>query len=107
MESTLGSVIAGEDSLSGAKRELIEETGIEIINNQIVFLGAMTTKDWIVDTYIVKLDTPIYNLKLQDEEVINAKWVDIYVFEDMCSKQVIVPATINRFNLYRDKIILD
>lgn len=105
-ECTVGSVIAGEDSLSGAIRELIEETGIKIIDKQIVFLGAMTTQDWIVDTYIVKLDTPTYNLKLQDGEVINAKWVNIYEFEDMCSKQVIVPATINRFNLYRDKIII-
>jgi len=105
-ECTVGSVIAGEDSLSGAKRELIEETGIKIIDKQIVFLGTMTTKDWIIDTYIVKLDTPTYNLKLQDGEVINAKWIDIYEFEDMCSKQVIVPATINRLNLYRDKINL-
>lgn len=76
----------------------------ERAERKIVFLGAMTTKDWIIDTYIVKLDTPMYNLKLQDGEVINAKWVDIYEFEDMCSKQVIVPATIDRFNLYRDKI---
>jgi len=104
-ECTVGSVIAGEDSLSGAKRELIEETGIKIIDKQIVFLGTMTTKDWIIDTYIVKLDTPTYNLKLQDKEVINAKWVDIFEFEDMCSKQTIVPATINRFKLYRDKIM--
>jgi 8-oxo-dGTP diphosphatase len=103
-ESTVGSVIAGEDSLSCAKRELIEETGIKIIDKQIVFLGVVTAKDWIIDTYIVKLDTPTYNLKLQDGEVINAKWVDICEFEDMCFKQVIVPATINRFNLYSDKI---
>jgi 8-oxo-dGTP diphosphatase len=105
-ECTVGSVIAGEDSLSGAKRELIEETGIKIPDKQIVFLGSMTTKDWIIDTYIVKLDTPTYNLKLQDGEVINAKWVDICEFEDMCSKKAIVPATIDRYNLYRDKINL-
>lgn len=104
-ESTMGSVIAGEDSISGAKRELVEETGIKNIDKQIAFLGTITTKDWIVDSYIVKLDTPMYDLKLQDGEVINAKWADIYEFEDMCTEQVIVPATINRFNLYRDKLI--
>lgn len=104
-ESTVGSVIAGEDSLCGAKRELIEETGIKIIDNQIVFIGAMTTEDWIIDSYIVNLDTSEYNLKLQVGEVIDAKWVDINELEGMCSKQVIVPATVTRFNLYRDKII--
>lgn len=104
-ESTMGSVIAGEDSISGAKRELVEETGIKNIDKQIVFLGTITTKDWIVDSYIVKLDTPMYDLKLQDGEVINAKWADIYEFEDMCTEKVIVPATINRFNIYRDKLI--
>lgn len=81
-ESTVGSVVAGEDSLSGAKRELVEETGIKIIDKKIEFVGSMATTDWIIDTYIVKLDTPIYSLKLQDGEVINAKWVDIYEFED-------------------------
>jgi Isopentenyldiphosphate isomerase len=104
-ESTVGSVVAGEDSISGAKRELIEETGIKIMDKQIALLGAMATKDWIIDSYIVKLDTPTYNLKFQDGEVINAKWADIYEFEEMCSKQVVVPATIYRFSLYRDKLI--
>ena len=104
-ESTVGSVVAGEDSISGAKRELIEETGIKIMDKQIALLGVMTTKDWIIDSYIVKLDTPTYNLKLQDGEVINAKWADIFEFEEMYSKQVVVPATIYRFNLYRDKLI--
>lgn len=105
-ECTMGSVIAGEDSLSGAKRELIEETGINVKDEQIVLLGTMTYKDWIVDTYIVKLDTPSYDLKLQDEEVIDAKWVDTCEFEDMCSKKEIVSGTINRFNSYKDKINL-
>ncbi len=106
-ESTVGSVIAGENSFSGAKRELLEETGIKIVDKQIEFLGSMTTTDWIVDTYIVKLNMPTCNLKLQNGEVINAKWVDVYEFEEMCSKQVIVPATINRFNLYRNKIYMN
>ena len=103
-ESTLGSVIAGEDSLTGARRELVEETGIEIADEQITFLGAMTTKDWIVDTYIVTLDTPSYNVKFLDGEVVDAKWVDIHEFEGMCSVNVIVPATIDRFKLYRDRL---
>ncbi len=85
-------------------RELAEETGIRIADEQITFLGTMTTKDWIIDTYIVTLDTPSYNLIFQDGEVVNAKWVDIYEFEDMCSKNVIVPATIDRFKLYRDRL---
>lgn len=84
---------------------MLNETGIKIIDKQLVFLGAMTTIDWIIDTYIAKLETSAYNLKLQDGEVINAKWVDIYEFEDMCSNKVIVPGTINRFNLYRDRIL--
>jgi 8-oxo-dGTP diphosphatase len=105
-ESTVGSVIAGEESLSGAKRELFEETGIEIEDEQIVPLGTMITKDWILDIYLVKLDVPTYNLKLQDGEVMDAKWVDIYEFEEMCSKELVVPSTINRFSLYKDKMNL-
>jgi 8-oxo-dGTP pyrophosphatase MutT (NUDIX family) len=103
-EPTVGSVIAGEDSLSGAKRELLEETGIKIIDKQLEFLGSTTTADWIVDTYLVILNTPACNLELQSGEVTNAKWVDIFEFEDMRSEQVIVPSTLTRFDLYSDKI---
>ena len=104
-ECTGGSVIAGEDGFVGAKRELLEETGIKIIDEQIVFLGMFTYNDWITETYLVKIDIPIDNLKLQYEEVINAKWVDTNEFEDMCAKELIVPSTKYRFNFYRDKIL--
>ncbi|SCZ10847.1 NUDIX hydrolase [Alkaliphilus peptidifermentans] len=103
-ECSGGAVLAGEDSLTGAKRELYEETGLRIIDAQIEFLGTMINKDWITETYIVNLDALTYNLNLQDGEVINAKWVDIYEFRDMCARKVIVPATIQRFNLYKEKL---
>lgn len=103
-ECTMGSVIAGEDSLSGAKRELFEETGIKIKDSQINFIGTLSTNDWIVDTYIAKLNSLTYDLVLQDGEVIKAKWVDLQGFEDMCKEKIIVPNTINRFNSHRNKI---
>lgn len=103
-ECTGGSVVAGEDSVSGAKRELLEEIGIEIADNQIVLLGTSANRDWITDTYLVKLDISICELGLQPGEVIDAKWVDISEFEDMCSKKLIVPSVSNRFKSYMDKM---
>jgi 8-oxo-dGTP diphosphatase len=105
-ECTGGAVTAGEDSLIGAKRELFEEIGLEIIDDQVIFLGSMIYRDWFTESYLVKSDVSLSNLTLQDEEVINAKWVDIYEFKDMCSKDLIVPHTMNRFNLYKDKMDL-
>jgi 8-oxo-dGTP diphosphatase len=103
-ECTSGAVTAGEDSLVGAKRELLEEIGLEIIDAQMIFLGSLIYRDWFTETYLVKSDVSLSNLTLQDEEVINAKWVDIYEFKDMCSKELIVPHTINRFNFYKHKM---
>lgn len=105
-EVTGGSVIAGEDSHSGAKRELLEETGIGINDKQIAFLGTMTNKDWLTDTYLVNVDVPISQLKLQTDEVIDVKWVDVSEFEDMCCKKTIVPVIINQYNFHKDKMDL-
>lgn len=104
-EVTGGAVQSGEDSITGAKRELFEETGIDCGDDKLFLLGTLVKRDWIVDIYILKKNILIDKLKLQKEEVTDAKWVSIAEFEQMCSKNLIAPFTVNDFNLYRDKIL--
>lgn len=105
-ECTGGAVVAGEDSKDCSKRELNEEVGIEISKEQLSYLGTQRSKDWFTDSFLVKVDISINNLQLQADEVINAKWVGFDEFEDMCSKELIVPSTRERFYLYRDRLNL-
>ena len=75
-ECSGGGVIAGEECNEAAQRELREETGILMKPEQIHYLGTYTGSDWMMKTYICFLEDELYpELKLQKEEVVDAKWV--------------------------------
>ena len=77
-ECTGGSILKGETSIDGAVRELNEELGVNVDKNNAVLLG--TTKRYyvgcpdILDVWLFKSDVDVNDLKLQEEEVCDAKW---------------------------------
>jgi 8-oxo-dGTP diphosphatase len=105
-ECTGGCVIAGEDSITGAKRELFEEIGIEITQEPLRFLGTTIHKTWFTDTYLLEKDILLSNLKLQSKEVNDVKLVNINEFNAMCMKDLIVPVVLEQFIHYRNEIFL-
>lgn len=70
-----GSIIAGETSSQGAKRELFEELGIkyDIENMQPNFSISFT--DGFNDFYLIDYDTDASKLHVQKEEVQRAEWM--------------------------------
>ncbi len=77
-ECTGGSVVAGEDSLTGALREVQEELGI-VLSRADAQLLSQTRRDALQDFYDVWLfrtDVPPGQLALQQTEVVAAKWVN-------------------------------
>lgn len=77
-ECTGGCVVAGEDSLTGALREVQEELGIALWGADAQLLS-QTRRDALQDFYDVWLfrtDVPTERLVLQQTEVVAAKWVD-------------------------------
>lgn len=104
-ETPGGAVKAGEDSITGVKRELFEETGIDCSDDSLSLLGTVVKKDWIVDIYLLKKNILIDTLRLQSEEVTDAKWVNIAEFEEMCLKKSFSPHSEYDFNMYREIIL--
>lgn len=103
-ECTGGAALAGEESITAAMRELLEETGIEAKQEQLRFLGTTTHKTWFTDIYLLERDICISELKLQQGEVDDAKWVDVREFDHMCSNGLIVPVVIEQFGHFRNII---
>lgn len=76
-ECTGGAVISGESSLAGAVREIKEELGITVNTANATLLYSIRRED-IQDFYDVWLfyaDADISEMKLQETEVSNVKWV--------------------------------
>lgn len=77
-ECTGGSVLAGEDSLEGALREVKEELGIvlEPKDGKVIYQTRREDIQDFYDAWLFHHDAEIEDLQLQETEVIGAKWVD-------------------------------
>lgn len=101
-ECTGGSVTAGEDSLMGAVRELEEETGLLADPSVLQQIGTVKKSHYFLDSYIWKStkNLTLTDMKLQAGEVCGAKFVTLAEWEEMNSKQLVVPVVWERFKLY-------
>ena len=82
-ENTAGSILAGERSVEGAIRELSEETGIKVSEEELYFLGTVKEEAAFVDIYMVRKDVKREELVMQEGETVDAKWIDIEVLDKM------------------------
>lgn len=96
-ENTGGSVVSGEDTLTGAYRETLEETGLNIPKENFVLIDAFKRPrennheyNCHVDIFIVKSDADISEVKLQEGETCDAKWLDFESWKDGFIKGEIV-----------------
>ena len=70
---TGGSAIAGEDSLTAAKRELFEELGIKA---ELTLIKRIKKRNSLVDVYGCSVNVKTHELTLQKSEVQDARWVN-------------------------------
>ncbi len=101
-ECTGGSVLAGETSVEGALRELSEEVGVRAEKEQLLLIHAIRQKERFVDTYITRQTVTIKNITIQQEEVVDAKFVTFEQLLEMWKQGIVVPKS--RFLLYKDRI---
>lgn len=105
-EFTGGSVLAGEDSLTGARRELFEETGIRAEKDELVFLGTETGSASLHDLYYLVRDVELSELTLQPEEVCAAKWADEEEIAEMVRNGVFLDWVYERYKRLKGEIKL-
>ena len=102
-ECTEGSIVAGEDSVEGAVRELKEEIGLDFKIDEAKFFTSFVLdfSNTIIDSYVFKRDVDINDLVLQENEVSDAKIVDEKVYREMCRRDEIVESLRYFYDLYK------
>lgn len=90
--SSAGHLAAGEDSLTGAIREIKEELGVEISPSQFKLIGTRKKEDRPTpkflnnefnDVYLLRLSLDLDKITLQEDEVAEVKYVSIDQFRNM------------------------
>lgn len=107
-ECTGGAVTAGEDSYTGALREVAEEIGVDLKEGpagKLVKSYRRTANQpgkysSFYDVYLFVRDIPAEKLILQPEEVTDAKWVTRQEYEAMLAGGRIVPTLDNAYELW-------
>ncbi|AEV30092.1 isopentenyldiphosphate isomerase [Sphaerochaeta pleomorpha str. Grapes] len=100
-ETTAGAVLAGETSKQGAARELFEETGIVVSEDELVFLETNEKKNAFVDLFIAQKDIKCTDIVLQEGETVDAKWVSVHELERIIKRGELAFPVAQRFEQVR------
>lgn len=96
---TGGSVIVGENSLETIVREAKEELNININPQKLKLVTKFKTGNVWIDTYFLKNDYDIAEMKFQEEEVSDAKWATWNEIDEMNAKGEFIK---NRWEFVKD-----
>lgn len=99
-ENTGGAVMSGESSRMAAVRELYEETGIIVLEDELTYVATFKGRDLFVDTYFLKKDIDLKTIKLQNTETVAAKLVNYFEL-----KQIIASGSFSASIAKRLKLI--
>lgn len=89
--SAAGSAIAGDNSEQAAKREVMEEIGLDIDMSKAERLFTIQTNSVFDDIYLLRQDVNLDNLSLQYEEVAEVKWANEKEIWEMVERGEFIP----------------
>lgn len=81
--ATGGAAISGEDSYTAANRELYEELGIPSNKQTLKKLARIKRRNSLLDVWLVNTNVDSGSLRLQQDEVADARWVTRAEFMQM------------------------
>lgn len=99
-----GGVLAGENTLQAAIREVKEEIGISISTQDLNLLNVYKQKNYFMDIYLAKINLSIKDIVLDKNESVDAKWASEQELEAMIKDDLIVCSVTQRYFLLKDRL---
>jgi isopentenyldiphosphate isomerase len=105
-EPTAGSILAGETSLEGARRELEEELGIKMRQNDGKVIGGERRDQYhdFFDVCLFEKNINIDDIDIENSEVADVKWINKEEFDDMFEKGEVIQ-TLSYFKKLYSQIV--
>ena len=86
-----GGAMAGDTSMQAAARETMEELGLAIDFSAIRPMITVNFTEGFDDFYVLTHDVALEDLRLQTEEVSEAKWASLAEIEEMIGAGTFIP----------------
>lgn len=99
---TGGAIDTNETSLKGAIREIKEELGIDIKENEMEYLLSFRREKGFVDVWLIRKDISLEEIVLQKEEVSAVKWISLSELTELLEKGEIVKSLSLYFELFKN-----
>ena len=100
-ENPAGHVQAGESPEHAVIRELFEETGITVTEEQLTFLGGTRAWPYLGRDYGVRLNVCLDDVRFQEGETCDAKWVAFGEFAQMVREEEFPPSLTEHMKDYQ------
>ena len=98
-----GGTLAGETTKQSAVRELFEEIGLRVSEDELELMTTYAHKNYFQDIFLLKKDVDVKNLVLQPDETVDAKMVSEAEIQRMIDTGEMVYSVGLRFGMFKDK----
>lgn len=85
-EDTHGGVQTGETSMQAMIRELKEEIGLDVKEEELKLVRSLKRKNIFRDCYVLLKDIDIKEISFNDNEVMDCKYVSLEEFDEMIKR---------------------
>ena len=92
-----GSALKGEDALTCARRELLEETGLAC--DDLVFIGQQVIPNIIYRMYACTVDVDKSSVRLQEGETVGFRWVSVEDWPRFLREEKVIPRQLRRYGI--------
>ncbi len=99
-EVTAGAVLKGETPRIAAKRELLEETGLFVQDDDFIELFKEKFNSCFVFGFVCMVHSEIQPITLQENETIDYQWISLMKMIDFVNRDDFVPSSALRFIKY-------
>ena len=98
-----GSALAGETPEEGARREMMEETGLKAKKLDLIGITLRPETRSAVYAYIAVVDCPKDSVRLQEGETVDYRWMDAPSFLRLIREEPVLAIQYPRYKPYLDQ----